>query len=209
MNIGKRFLFGTLGFLSLLILGAGVVYAIKPGNCAPIEKYERSPDIVYHNPSLNYDALFVYGGDEEKSLIRASTARQLYQAGSVEYIIPLGTPEETVLIVNYLANIVPSDRIIIPDASSYSTRENIEVGYTVVRNRGLGSKIAHVSSRSHLPRIKRTDERLELLDPSDNGYFDLAPDTEYGKPFWQLLPNIKKIKTDSDLTEWYACATGR
>lgn len=202
MRIRNKLLLGTLGFLSLLMIGIGTVYAIKPGNCDPIEDYR---------PFRHHDVAFVYGGGIEKSRLRAIDAAYLYRKDYTDRIVVLGTPEEIYLMVNKLTELdVPQNKIIIPDEYSYSTRENIETGNLTVKERELGTKIIHVSSRNHLPRIKKINEELIEMgtNPSDDDYYG-ASEIEYGKPFWQLLPNISKIKTDSDLTEWFACVTGR
>lgn len=194
MKIGKRVLFGTLGFLSLFLVGIGTVYALKPGNCPSIKDYGPY--------NQRYDVAFVYGGGLEKSVLRAQETDRLFDQEYFPRVIKLGTPTEIdVLGTTLTKSGVPSDAIIEPVEPSFTTRHNIEIGNRTVKEYELGTKIAHVGGRVQLNRIKRDNESLlQELNPLDDGYFPV--DDGFGTPIWRL-PNYR----DSDIAAWYACLT--
>lgn len=200
MSIGRGLLFGTLGFLGLLIAAVATVYATKPGNCPPIREDDPSNQI--------YHVAFLYGGGQEKSVLRAQETARLYKLDYFPRIITLGTQSEVGISENTLTSLgVPSTAIISPVEYSTTTRTNIETGNRTVKERKLGNSIAHISGKEHLRRIKRDNNSLSVeLDPSNDGFFPVVND-DFGTPFYRFGLDFTKIKMDSDLTAWYACLT--
>lgn len=199
MRIGKGLLLGTLGFLSLLIAAVGTVYAIKPGNCSPIKEYGPY--------NQRYDVAFLYGGGQEKSILRAQETARLQKGGYFPYVITLGTQDEVGVLRSTLISSGISPAVIIAPAEySTTTMTNIETGNRTVKERKLGNRVANISGKEHLRRINRDNRRLSVeLDPSNDGFFPV--NDGFGRHFYLLFPDFGRIRTDSDLTAWYACVT--
>lgn len=197
MKIREILLTGILGTTLLGVIIA--LYVSKPGDCTQLREYGPY--------NQQYNVGFPYGGGQEKSVLRTQETKRLYDKGYFPYIVPLGTQDEVNIMRNTLINsgVLP-EAIIQPVEYSTTTRTNIETGNRTVKERNLGNRIAHISGKEHLRRIKRDNSSLSVeLDPSDDGFFPV--DDGFGKPFYRLLPSIGKIKADSDLTAWYACMT--
>ncbi|MBI2084739.1 MAG: YdcF family protein [Candidatus Aenigmarchaeota archaeon] len=196
----RRLAYSLLGIFGSAVLALGSVYALKLGDCPTIKSY---------NTSGHFDVAFVYGAGDDVTKIRATDAAYLHKQDIVDHFIPLGGYREIIAAVNELImQGVQKERIIIPSTISSSTRENIEVGYQTVASRNLGTRIAHVSSRRHLPRIKMLNDEYNAMNPSDDGYF--GSDDSYGTPLSELLPDLRAMVYGSDVREWLACvANGR
>ena len=189
MRVRNKLLLGALGFLGLLIAAAGSVYAVKPGDCPSVGRYGPY--------NQKYDVAFVYGG---QGTIRAVEASNLFRNGYFEKIMPLGGESEIeTLTQTLIENGVPKENVVKPVGPSFDTLTNIISGNETVRRLGYNNRVAHVSGKTHLQRIKMLNGGLpEGLDPSNDGYF--PADDKFGVPIWKLPP-----LRDSDVASWYAC----
>lgn len=184
MKTGAIYKLG-LASLAAVILGLGIAYATKPGNCPPVRDYrlDRSNHVG-----------IVYGAWME----RVDSAVVDYKNGKIAYIMPTGNPWEIESIRTHAVESgVPENRIIDPVRGSRDTFGNITATSETIKQKGLPNSRRHYSSDKHIPRIRMIVEKLGDDPENDDGYVPVQ-DGYDNKLF--RIPNSR---------EWVGCIRDR